>query len=68
MVYAQPRISPGEEVAQTLLGFWDTNWSPNIGPTTGLYNYKKKRICSIVDFAVPADRWVKLKESEKKDK
>ena len=29
---------------------------------------KKKRICKIVDFAVPADHRIKLKESEKKDK
>ena len=29
---------------------------------------KKKRTCKIVDFAVPADRRIKLKESEKKDK
>ena len=28
----------------------------------------KKRICKIVDFAVPADRRIKLKECEKKDK
>ena len=28
----------------------------------------KKRICRIVDFAVPADRRIKLKECEKKDK
>ncbi len=28
----------------------------------------KKRICKIVDFAVPADYRVKLKEREKKDK
>ena len=27
---------------------------------------KKKRACQIVDFAVPVDHWVKLKESEKK--
>ena len=27
-----------------------------------------KRICKIVDFAVPADHRIKLKESEKKDK
>ena len=27
-----------------------------------------KRICKIVDFDVPADHWIKLKESEKKDK
>ena len=29
---------------------------------------KKKRTCRIVDIAVPADHWLKLKESEKKDK
>ena len=29
---------------------------------------KKKRICKIVDFAVPADHWINLKECEKKDK
>ena len=28
---------------------------------------KKKRICKFVDFAVPADHRIKLKESEKKD-
>ena len=28
----------------------------------------KKRICKIVDFAVPADHRIKLKECEKKDK
>ena len=29
---------------------------------------KNKRIWKIVDFAVPADHWIKLKEFEKKDK
>ena len=29
---------------------------------------KKKRTCRIVDFAVPADHKVKLKECEKRDK
>ena len=29
---------------------------------------KKKRTCKIVDFAVPADHRIKLKEFEKKDK
>ena len=28
---------------------------------------KKKRNCKIVDFAVPADHLIKLKECEKKD-
>ena len=31
-------------------------------------NNKKKRICKIVDFAVPADHRIKLKECAKKDK
>ena len=31
-------------------------------------NNNKKRICKIVDFAVPADQRIKLKEYEKKDK
>ena len=30
--------------------------------------FKKKRACETVDFAVPADRSIKLKECEKKDK
>ena len=29
---------------------------------------QEKRTCRIVDFAVPADHWVKLKEGEKRDK
>ena len=29
---------------------------------------KKKKICEIVDFAIPADHRMNLKESEKKDK
>ncbi len=29
---------------------------------------KKKRICKIVDFAVPADHRIKLKKCEKKEK
>ena len=29
---------------------------------------RKTRTGKIVDFAVPADRWLKLKENEKKDK
>ena len=31
MVYAKPNIYPGEWDAQTPLGFWDTNGSPNLG-------------------------------------
>ena len=55
---------------QTLLGFWGTNASPHLGLTPRLcYNQQQKnRPWKIVDFAVPADHRVKLKESEKKDK
>ena len=35
---------------------------------TDLIIIKKKRTCKIVDFAVPADHRIKLKECEKKDK
>ena len=31
-------------------------------------NKKKKKICKIVDFVVPADHRIKLKECEKRDK
>ena len=52
---------------------WDfkhTNGSPNTGQKIRPHNnqQKKKKICKIVDFAVPADHRLNLKESEKKDK
>ena len=52
------------------LGFRDTNGSPYLNQTTRPYNnqQQKKRTCKILDFAVPADHRVKLKESEKKGK
>ena len=67
MLYAQSRICPGEWDAQTPLGFWDTNGSPNLGQRCN-NQQKKKRTCRIVDFSVTADQRVTLKESEKKDK
>ena len=46
-----------------------TNGSPNPGQETRLNNnQQKKRTCKIVDFAIPVDHRIKLKESEKKDK
>ena len=39
-----------------------------INPTPEKRKKKKKRICKIVDFAVPANYRIKLKECEKKDK
>ena len=52
---------------------WHKNRSPNLGQKTRCYNdqqkkKKKKRTCKIVDFAVPGDHRIKLKEREKKDK
>ena len=46
------------------MSFLNTNGSPNLGQTTRSYNI----ISKIVDFAVPANHKVKLKESEKKNK
>ena len=52
------------------MGLWHTDGSPNLGQKTRPYNnqQQKKRICKIVDFAVPADHRITLKECEKKDK
>ena len=56
----------------THMGLWHTHGSPYLVQKTRSSNTqqkkKKKRICKIVDFAVPADHWIKLKECEKKDK
>ena len=60
MVYAQPSICPGEWHTQTPVGFWHKHGSPNL--------WQNKRTCKIVDFAIPVDARIKLKESEKKDK
>ena len=37
-------------------------------PDLIIINKKKKKTCKIVDFAVPADHRIKLKECEKQDK
>ena len=52
------------------MGLWHTNWSPNLGQKTRPYNnqQQKKIICKIVDFVVPADPRIKLKDCDKKDK
>ena len=57
------------------MGLRRTHGSPNLGQKTRLNNNQKKkkkrikkRTCKIVDFAVPADHRIKLKEWEKKDK
>ncbi len=51
------------------MGLWHTYGSPYLGQKTRPYdNLKKERIWKIVDFAVPADLRIKLKDCEKKDK
>ena len=52
---------------------WDFNIQtdhliPARRPDLMIINNKKKRICKIVDFAVPAYHRINLKEYEKKDK
>ena len=51
------------------MGLWRIDGLPNLGQKTRPYNnQQKKRIYKIVDFVVPADHRIKLKEWEKKDK
>ena len=50
------------------MGLWHTNGSPNLDQKTRPYNNQQKIICKIVNFAVPADNRIRLKECEKKDK
>ena len=51
------------------MGLWHTHGSPDLGQKTRPKNQQKKmRTCKIVDFTVPADNRIKLKECEKKDK
>ena len=70
MVYAQPSTCHRKWHTLTPMGFWHRNGSPNPSKKTRPYNnqQQKKRICKIVDFAVPADLRINLKEWEKKDK
>ena len=71
MVYAQPCTCPRTWHTQTPIGLWRTNGSPNLSQKTWAYNNqpkKKKKICKIVYFAIPADHRIKLKECEKRYK
>ena len=67
MVYALPRIRPGESDAQSSLVFWHTNRSPNLGQTTRPSDIQQKKgLCRKI--TKPADDRVKIKESGKRDK
>ena len=76
MVYAQPSTCPKKWHTQNPMWLWYTNGSPNLGQKTRPNNNKQqqtkkkkeKKIYKIVDFAVPADHRIKLKECGKRDK
>ena len=72
MVYAQPSICPVEWYI--INSFWDFGkqtdhliWVRQDPELIDNQQQKKKRICQIVNFAVPADCRMKLIESDKKD-
>ena len=67
MVYAQPRICPGEWDAQTPLEFWDTNGSPNLAQTTRSSDNQQKRE-NLQNCRLCCPGWPQSKESKKKDK
>ena len=71
MVYIQPSTCTRKWHTQTPMGLWHTSGSPNFSQKTRPYNnqqQKKEENLQNVDFAVPADHRIKLKESEKRDK
>ena len=61
MAYAQPGISPREWDAQSSLGVWCRNGSPNLrhSDSKKKKEKRKKRSYWIVDFAIPTDHIVK---------
>ena len=69
VVYSQPRIHPGEWDAENSLKDFEIQTDHLISarwPDLELINKKKRTYC-IVNFDVPEDRRVKIKESEKID-
>ena len=71
MVYAQPRIGPGEWDAISSQGFKverDHLMCPRQQDLLIVNNQKKKRAWQPVDFVVKMDHGVKIKESDKRDK
>ena len=61
MVYAQPRMCPGEWDTQSPQEFWDRNGSPNFGQTIGpCNNQQEKENLQNCGHAVSADHRVKF--------
>ena len=51
------------------MGLSHRHRSPNLGQKTRPYNnQRKKKFCKIIDFVVPANYRIKLKECKKRDK
>ena len=70
VVYAKPRIRPGEWDTQSSLGFWYINGSRDLVQITrqdSQKKKKKKRTCWIVDFAVPVVQKSKIKRKQQKE-
>ena len=67
MLFAQPSTCPRKWHTQTPMGLWHTDGLPNLGQKTRPYNNQQQQR-EFVNFAVPADHRIKLKECEKKDK
>ena len=69
MIYAQTRIPPKNETHKI---FWDfvieTDHSIPVRKSDVVLINKKKINCLLLDFAVPANLWVKVKEGEKIEK
>ena len=57
-----------ENDTHKLLGDFDIPMDHLISARRHKNNLQKKKICKIVDFAVPTDHRIKLKKYEKKDK
>ena len=67
MVYAQPSTCPRNDTHKLLWDF-DIQTDHQISARRQDLTIINKKICKIVDFSVPADHRIKLKECEKRDK
>ena len=63
--YMHNPVSVLENDAYKLLGDFDIQMDHLISARRPDHNQQKKRTCKIMDFAVPADHRIKLKESKK---
>ena len=65
MIYAQPSTCPDKHKLRWDFDIHTDHLISARRPDLIIINKKKKRICKIVDFAVPADHRIRLKECEK---